>query len=51
VVSTPRAAQRLIERPRLHTPLLWDLLAEVMYERVVLLNRAAHPCIAWHSSL
>jgi len=38
--ATPRAAKRMIERPRLRPTALWDLLEEVMFEKVVLLNRA-----------
>jgi DNA-directed RNA polymerase subunit beta' len=34
---SPRMAKRLVER---RDPVIWDLLAEVLFERVVLLNRA-----------
>ena len=34
---TPRHAKRMVER---RDPLIWDILAEVLFERVVLLNRA-----------
>jgi DNA-directed RNA polymerase subunit beta' len=34
---SPKAAKRMVER---RDPLMWDLLAEVLFERVVLLNRA-----------
>ncbi len=50
VVSSPRAAKRLIERPRMHTPLLWDLLAEVMYERVVMSERALRRCLVLYGA-
>jgi DNA-directed RNA polymerase subunit beta' len=40
VTRTPRAAKRMVERPRLRPMLMWDLLEEVMFEKVVLLNRA-----------
>nr|BBH87197.1 DNA-directed RNA polymerase subunit beta' [Thermosporothrix sp. COM3] len=40
LAPSPRAAKRLIERPRQRSEELWDLLEEVMFERVVLLNRA-----------
>ena len=40
VARTPRAAKRMVERPRLRPALMWDLLEEVMFEKVVLLNRA-----------
>jgi DNA-directed RNA polymerase subunit beta' len=36
-VSTPRAARRMIERK---DPIVWEMLAEVMQGRYVLLNRA-----------
>jgi DNA-directed RNA polymerase subunit beta' len=35
-----RAAKRLVERTRKPDPILWDLLEEVMHEKLVLLNRA-----------
>ncbi len=35
-----RAAKRMVERTRKHDPILWDLLEEVMHEKLVLLNRA-----------
>src|SRR3989440_2214636 len=35
-----RAAKRMVERTRTHDPILWDLLEEVMHEKLVLLNRA-----------
>ncbi len=34
---SPKEAKRMVER---RNPLIWDLLAEVMFERVILLNRA-----------
>ncbi len=34
---SPKEAKRMVER---RNPLIWNLLAEVMFERVVLLNRA-----------
>lgn len=37
LARTPRHAKRLVER---RSPLVWDQLAECMYEKVVLLNRA-----------
>ncbi len=40
LAATPRAAKRRIERARETDLLLWKLLDEVMYGRVVLLNRA-----------
>jgi DNA-directed RNA polymerase subunit beta' len=36
----PRAAKRMVERTRTHDLILWDLLEEVMHEKLVLLNRA-----------
>src|SRR3989440_1087191 len=36
----PRAAKRMVERTRKPDPILWDLLEEVMHEKLVLLNRA-----------
>jgi DNA-directed RNA polymerase subunit beta' len=35
-----RAAKRMVERTRQPDPILWDLLEEVMHEKLVLLNRA-----------
>jgi len=35
-----RAAKRIVERTRTPDPILWDLLEEVMHEKLVLLNRA-----------
>ncbi len=35
-----RAAKRMVERTRKPDPILWDLLEEVMHEKLVLLNRA-----------
>jgi DNA-directed RNA polymerase subunit beta' len=37
LARSPRAAKRLVER---RAPMIWDLLDEVLFERVVLLNRA-----------
>src|SRR5207302_178039 len=36
----PRAAKRMVERTRKTDPILWDLLEEVIHEKLVLLNRA-----------
>ncbi len=36
---TPRAAKRMLERKKAD-PIIWDILEEVMHEKVVLLNRA-----------
>jgi DNA-directed RNA polymerase subunit beta' len=36
----PRAAKRMVERTSRPDPILWDLLEEVMHEKLVLLNRA-----------
>lgn len=38
--ASVRAAKRFIERTHKYHPLIWDLLAEVMTSKVVLLNRA-----------
>src|SRR5207248_2905753 len=35
-----RAAKHMVERKRTYDPILWDLLEEVMHEKLVLLNRA-----------
>ncbi len=35
-----RAAKRMVERTNRPDPILWDLLEEVMHEKLVLLNRA-----------
>jgi DNA-directed RNA polymerase subunit beta' len=35
-----RAAKRMVERTRTPDPILWDLLEEIMHEKLVLLNRA-----------
>ncbi len=35
-----RVAKRMVERTRKPDPILWDLLEEVMHEKLVLLNRA-----------
>jgi len=40
LVPTARAAKRLVERTRRPDPVVWDLLEEVMEEKIVLLNRA-----------
>jgi DNA-directed RNA polymerase subunit beta' len=38
--ASARAAKRLVERIRKPDPIVWDLLEEVMHEKLVLLNRA-----------
>ncbi len=38
--ASARAAKRLVERTRKPDPVVWDLLEEVMHEKLVLLNRA-----------
>ena len=38
--SNARAAKRMVERTNKPDPILWDLLEEVMHEKLVLLNRA-----------
>ena len=40
LAPTARAAKRMVERAGKHDLLFWDILEEVMYEKVVLLNRA-----------
>ena len=45
LATTIKAAKKMVER---ETPDVWDILAEVIREHPVLLNRAPHLAPAWH---